>query len=261
MKLVRLICWNAEVAPERKRRLEAARFRVDSSPHIPGRIVGQTRDIAPDAVVIDLDQRPSHGREVAIALRQSGSTRRIPIVFAGGAAEKLERIKTELPDAAFAEWAAIGPAIRQAIATAPTLPVKPTAHMERYAATPLTQKLGIKPGTQLSAIAAPDHFADLLGELPEGAEIATRVTRATTLAIWFVRSLPEVAAAVDGLTPYVLSGRQAWLAAPKKSGKYRVDFTMEDVRLSCLEAGMVDYKICAIDADWTGLKVARRKGS
>jgi hypothetical protein len=38
-----------------------------------------------------------------------------------------------------------------------------------------------------------------------------------------------------------------------------VDFKQNDVRAAGLAAGLVDYKVCAVDADWSGLKFARKK--
>jgi CheY-like chemotaxis protein len=50
------------------------------------------RDDPPDVFLVDLDRRPSHGREVAQWLRQSPKTRPVPIVFAGGDEEKTARV-------------------------------------------------------------------------------------------------------------------------------------------------------------------------
>jgi hypothetical protein len=36
------------------------------------------------------------------------------------------------------------------------------------------------------------------------------------------------------------------------------DVSQNDVRKAGLAAGLVDYKVCAIDADWSGLRFARR---
>jgi len=258
-KFLRVVCWNAELARERQRLLEAAGFRADASPLHTSGLVGHIRDLAPDAVIIDLDRMPSHGRAVAHVLRQGKATRIIPLVFAGGPREKVARIRRELPDAAFTEWAAIAPAVRKAIAHPPAVPVKPAPLMQTWAGTPLVRKLEIKEGMRVAAIAAPEAFEELLGELPEGAAIESRLHRDTQMAIWFVRSLREAAGAVDVLTARLAALRGAWIAVPKKSGSYRVDFTMNDVRELCLKAGLVDYKICAVDADWTGLKVAKRR--
>jgi len=47
---------------------------------------------------------------------------------------------------------------------------------------------------------------------------------------------------------------------PKKASPLAADLSQSDVRRLGLAAGLVDYKVCAVDADWSGLKFARRKG-
>ena len=79
----------------------------------------------PDAVVIDLSRLPSHGRALAVAMRQSKTTRSIPIVFVGGAPEKVELTRRTLPDADFVEWDVAGPAIRIAAQKRLATPVVP----------------------------------------------------------------------------------------------------------------------------------------
>src|SRR5579864_1441016 len=130
---VRLVSWKPELAKERARFLKEAGIRVDASPLNTGGVIGQFRAKMPAAVVIDLDRLPSHGREVAAALRQSKTTRHLPIVFAGGIEEKVERIRRELPDAFFTDWKKAGAALKKALKNAPTQPVQPIGHMERYA--------------------------------------------------------------------------------------------------------------------------------
>jgi hypothetical protein len=50
-----------------------------------------------------------------------------------------------------------------------------------------------------------------------------------------------------------------WIVYPKKSSRYAADFAGNEVRGAGLAVGLVDYKVCAVDDDWTGLKFARRK--
>jgi hypothetical protein len=74
-----------------------------------------------------------------------------------------------------------------------------------------------------------------------------------------VRSLAELATMLDVLTYQLPEGVSAWIAYPKK-GRGRVgEFNENDVRTMGIEAGWVDYKICSIDAGWSGMKFARRK--
>jgi hypothetical protein len=257
--LVRLICWKQESAREHVARLEAAGFRVDGSAPQPGRMVGTVRDLAPDVLLIDLDRAPSHGKAVASILRQSKSVGRIPLVFAGGVPEKVADIRNQFPDAVFAAWDKVAPSLKKAAAHPPVAPVRPPPIMERYKGAPLLKKLDIKPGLTLALVAPPEGFEDLLGELPDNVTLQTRVTKETRLAIWFLRSRRELDVTADYLGARLQGGCSAWVVYPKQTGSYKVDFNLNDVRATMLEAGLVDYKICSVDADWTGLKFTRTK--
>ena len=144
---VRLVHWKQEEVPERAARLEAEGFAVDGE--VPGTSIGvkQLREDPPAAFVIDLGRLPSHGREVAYALRQSKALRPIPIVFVAGAAAKVEAIGAELPDAAYADWEGVGEALRAAIADPPVDPVVPASDSGPGSGRPLAQKLGLKAGS------------------------------------------------------------------------------------------------------------------
>src|SRR5438477_11007129 len=123
MSVVRLVSWNPELAQQRARTLQDAGISVDASPLIKGGGIGRFRASSPAAVLIDLDRIPSHGREVAVALRNSKWTRHIPLVFAGGVPEKVERIRQELPDAFFTDWKRVPRVIAKALKEAPAEPV------------------------------------------------------------------------------------------------------------------------------------------
>lgn len=256
---VRLICWNADTAEQRARELQQAGIAVDATPLKPGGGIGQFRANIPEAILIDLDRLPSHGREVAVALRNSKLTRHIPIIFAGGVPEKVERVRQELPDAVFTDWKRVGAAIAKAIKTMPANPVRPAAHMERYANTSLAKKLGFKPDMKAAVLAAPEGFEETLRELPDGVLIQDKLTRHTELALWFVRSRAELEAETDYLSARLPEGCSLWIIHPKQTSRYKVDFNQNDVRAAGLAAGLVDYKVCAVDADWTGLKFARKR--
>ncbi|MBN2556402.1 MAG: hypothetical protein JXA97_10730 [Anaerolineales bacterium] len=44
-----------------------------------------------------------------------------------------------------------------------------------------------------------------------------------------------------------------WVAWPKRASKLKSDLTQATVRKACMDAGMVDYKICAVDETWSAL--------
>jgi hypothetical protein len=50
-----------------------------------------------------------------------------------------------------------------------------------------------------------------------------------------------------------------WIAWPKKTSGLRSDLDQRLVRKAGLDAGLVDFKICAIDETWSGLRFSVRK--
>jgi len=221
--------------------------------------VGHFRNLAPDAVVLDLDRLPSHGREVATMLRDSKSTRHLPLVFVGGASDNVERIRGELPDAVFTAWDGVGDAVRAAIAHPVADPVKARSHADKSAATPLVQKLGIKAEMQVAMLGGFDGFEELIGDLPEGAALTKRFTQETLLGMYVVRSERELADAYEHAAGRTAESASFWVIYPKPRKGARTSFNENDVRELGLASGFVDYKVCSVSAEWSGLKFARRR--
>jgi hypothetical protein len=256
---IRLICWNPDLASEHAAVLKEAGFTVDASPSSASRLVGQFRENPPAAIVIDLDRLPSHGMAVGVMLRRSKTTAPIPLVFAGGAEEKVARARQQLPDAVFAPWKSAAAAIRKTIKRPSRLTVRPPSPMNSYKGSSLVRKLDLKPGVICALIGAPEGFDERLDGLPETVGFQRRITPQSRLAIWFVRSRAEMEAALDLASLRLPGGASIWIAYPKRSGRHRADFNLNDVRAAALAAGMVDYKICAVDEDWSALKFARKR--
>ena len=255
--LVCLIHWNRDEAAERAPLIEVEGYRVDASPFTSGSL-RQLRDNPPATVVIDLSRLPSHGREVAMALRYYKSTRAIPIIFVDGQPDKVARIKELLPDAKYTAWQDIGPAIREAIAEPPADPVRPRTVFDAYAGAPLFKKLGIKDGSRVSLIDAPQRFEAKLGSLPRGVAMQRNRNAPGDLTLWFVTSR-------DALQDRIHSMRRSigkdglWVIWPKKASGVKTDLSQVTVRGIGMDAGLVDYKIASIDDTWSGLRFAVKK--
>lgn len=127
-----------------------------------------------------------------------------------------------------------------------------------YSGTPLPQKLGIRPGHRLAFVGAPDGFAATLGALPEGVEMVESDAGPLDLAVFFTTRADALTAAFQRLGPRVHPGGTLWIGWPKKASKVPTDVTEDVVRAVGLREGMVDVKVCAIDAVWSGLKFVYR---
>jgi hypothetical protein len=255
---VRLIHWKPAEAEERIEALRSAGFEVLFDPFTRG-VLRQLKAEPPDAVVIDLSRLPSQGRDVALGLRKHKATRYVPLVFAGGAPDKVARVKESLPDAAHAAWEVIGGAVEAAIAQPLADPVVPKSLMDGYAGTPLPKKLGVKAGSTVVLVGAPDDFEATLGQVPEGVELLRESRGSGDLILWFVRAREELEKGVAEMG--AAAGRGGlWILWPKKASGVESDLSQPVVRRIGLESGLVDYKVCSVDATWTGLRFARRKG-
>jgi CheY-like chemotaxis protein len=252
-----LIHWNAAEGEARAQVLRAAGYEVEVAP-VDGASLKEIKNDPPAAIVIDLSRLPTQGRDVGMAFRGFKATRHVPLVFAEGEAEKVAKVRAQLPDAVFTDWKRIRGALRKAIAKPPKAPVVPANNLAGYSGTPLPKKLGIKPGTTVALLGAPGDFERTLGPLPEAATLTRVAARKADLSIWFVRSLRELETGVPKMFERASSG-PVWIAWTKKAADPSSEVGEADVRARGLGAGLVDYKICAIDGTWSGLLFARRK--
>ncbi len=214
----------------------------------------------PDAIVIDLGRLPSQGRAVATALRQQKATRAVPLVFVEGDPEKTARVKTLLPDASYTTWRGLAGALRKALATGPKAkPVVPGT-MAGYSGTPLPRKLGIRPGSVVALLGAPGSFEqETLRRLPEGAVVRGDTRSAFNVGLLFARSKADLARRFPKAAKAMGEPGALWIVWPKKASGVPTDLDENVVRAFGLARGLVDYKIAAIDATWSGLCFARRK--
>jgi len=271
MRVIRLLSWDEEIAAKAAS-LEAKGIVVDAAPLArTSGVVGEMARLDPAILVFDLDRLSSNSREIALMLRASKSARHIPILLAGnepaqdGLPDKYARLKSELPDLPYATWPNAKEAMLKLLnepRIAPHIVPKPRV----YTAS-LAQKLGILPGKERTAtkarrialIGEPEGFVELLGDLPETVRFTSKLSPAVHLALYFIRSLADLAATLDLLTTRLPLTASVWIVYPKRASRVYRDFNENDVREGGLSAGLVDYKICSIDADWSAMKFAHRK--
>jgi hypothetical protein len=125
-----------------------------------------------------------------------------------------------------------------------------------YSGTPLWQKLGLKAGMRLVALDPPPELDALL----VGAPVLERTARTANFdcALAFAKTQSALAVIFTRLEAKMPDNGIVWVAWPKKSSGVATDLTEDIVRRIGLAARLVDVKVCAIDATWSGLKFVRR---
>ena len=133
-----------------------------------------------------------------------------------------------------------------------------------YTGTPLPKKLGIKEGSLLATVHAPEGFEATLGALPPEAEWRTRLAPGLDVVVAFYTSRAALAKEWSKLTKAAAPNGTVWVAWPKKASQKKssalaTDITEDVVRELLLPSGWVDNKVCAIDDTWSGLRFALRR--
>lgn len=129
---------------------------------------------------------------------------------------------------------------------------------EGYSGTPLSQKLGIKELAKVALLGAPTGFA--VPSLPTGVTVAKRLgTGPYDVLVVFVKKRDDLIEKIATCRPKMHRDGGLWIAWPKKASGVPTDIVEDTIREVALPTGLVDNKVCAIDATWSGLRLVIRK--
>jgi hypothetical protein len=131
-----------------------------------------------------------------------------------------------------------------------------SSNLAGYSGTPLPKKLGIKPDSTVALIDAPDDFEKTLGQLQENVKVLHNPHGRQSLSIWFVMSLHDFRSRIRAISS---ATEKIWIAWPKQASGVPTDLSERHVREVGLSVGLVDYKVCAVDSNWSGLLFTHRK--
>lgn len=131
--------------------------------------------------------------------------------------------------------------------------------MAGYSGTPLARKLGIKAGGTVLAVDAPPGYRALLEPLPPDVRFAARLTADTAIVHLFVTRRRRLEQLLPQYRERLDPQGMIWASWPKKASGVATDVTEDVIRSVALPLGLVDVKVCAVDAVWSGLKLVIRR--
>lgn len=118
-----------------------------------------------------------------------------------------------------------------------------------YSGTPLPKKLGIK-----------DDSRVWLVDTPEGFPIEATVTQPPAdVGVLFFTELAELEATLDKAQEATFPDGAFWVCWPKRASKVPTDITEDRIRDVALPRGLVDNKVCSVNATWSGLRLCTRR--
>jgi len=132
-----------------------------------------------------------------------------------------------------------------------------------YSGKPLLLKLGIKPGSKVLLINAPDEYFGLLNY--DLSKQLCKPKEIPDIIHLFVKTMKELETKMKTLKPRLKKNPQCaiWVSWYKKASKIPTDVTEDLIRIYALKNDLVDVKVCAVSEIWSGLKLvvplAKRK--
>lgn len=124
-----------------------------------------------------------------------------------------------------------------------------------YSGTALEKKLGIKENFIIRLIHEPKNYFDLFTEWPGNVEISNDPHIKKNLIHFFTKEFSEYYSMLPLLKKEIEQNGMIWTSWPKKTSKISSDVSEDLIRSYALEIGLVDIKVCAVNEDWSALKL------
>lgn len=127
-----------------------------------------------------------------------------------------------------------------------------------YSSTPLGRKLGLKDGFEVFFANTPDHYFMLFSDMPDITVMDNPKPESLDFIHLFCKTTAEFEKSALELKAYLKMTGMLWVSWPKGSSQIETDLSRDPIRNFLLKNGLVDVKVCAVDADWSGLKFMYR---
>ncbi len=126
-----------------------------------------------------------------------------------------------------------------------------------YSQRPLAAKLGLKAGMRALLISAPPGYLSRLAA-PDEVEWSGDLDQPLDFIQAFFKQRSELEARFPALKELLAPEGMLWISWLKQAAKIPTDLDGNVVREIGLAAGLVDVKVAAVDAAWSGLKFVYR---
>ncbi|MGB0951795.1 MAG: hypothetical protein ACPG31_01090 [Planctomycetota bacterium] len=258
-----VVHWRPAEAEDGIALLQKAGHAVEVYSEEGGTGLGRFKEELLDAVVISLERLPSHGRTMGHWFRTTKATAHVPLVFVGGADDKVEVARAMFADAIFTPWSKVRGSVKDAMRTPQTaMPNSECSTKEVW------QKLEVKAGDRILQLNGPTRLKPILGaSLPTDVKLSRRVgasakaPKQVDLVLLFAERLQDIKHGFPIATAATAERRPLWICWPKKTSSIQSDVTQAAVMAFARGSGWTDTKICRIDEDWSAHMFRRKRNT
>lgn len=123
-----------------------------------------------------------------------------------------------------------------------------------YSGTPLARKLGLKAGMRVLVLHPPRPYRQFFPDLPELQFARPAEPGPLDFVHLFATTFEQLEDGLRRAVPNLHKKGVLWVSWPKKTSGLVSEIGKFDVMAAGKRSGLVDIKVAAIDADWSGHK-------
>lgn len=116
----------------------------------------------------------------------------------------------------------------------------------------------MKPGSTWAVLYRPDNYFDILGAVEE-VDFTENLDAELDGVHYFVVHRTMLETDLESLAQAIYPNGMLWISWYKKSAGNETDINEYVIRELVLPKGLVDVKVCAVDDQWSGLKIVWRR--
>jgi hypothetical protein len=120
--------------------------------------------------------------------------------------------------------------------------------------TRIARKLMIRPGQRVKPVNSPGDYVDLLGGLPDGAEVVPEAAAEADLVHLFVRDQAELAERWPDVAAGIRPETTLWISYPKRGPRVTTDINRDQGWGVVRAAGYDPVSQVAVDDVWSALR-------
>jgi len=124
-----------------------------------------------------------------------------------------------------------------------------------YSANPLFRKLGLKEGFHIRLIHPPGHYPSWIPEIFDHLIVHKGTGTELDFIHYFPKSSIELEEILPRIKKEIKKNGMIWVSWIKKTSGKISGISENMIRDTALSNGLVDVKVCAMDEDWSGLKL------
>lgn len=120
------------------------------------------------------------------------------------------------------------------------------------------QKMHIKPGQRVVLLNAPAGYIEELGELPDGAMLATSLGEPADVIQCFVTSMQQLQDVLPALLAALKPTGFLWMTYPKLTSRLAGDLSRDVMWAYVSPLGLKPVAMFAVDEDWSAFGMRRK---